>query len=135
MIRAAAWSVILALSLAACQGPTPTAPPPGTGAAAVLTWYLDAFKRGDCQTAREVWVTVTPTTGDGDLCRATTLSAYTFDQTTPATPSDTEQVFATTLTTTGTADLSVEAGQMIWFFDLKRQPDGTWLIAGGGSGP
>jgi hypothetical protein len=71
--------------------------------------------------------------GNGELCGHTTVRSFAFDGP-PATPSDNEVVFATTLDTTGSAG-SIEPGSLTWFYDLLRQPDGAWRIAGGGSGP
>ena len=101
------------LLLAACASPRASTSPPAsqlpTAASpdVVLRSYLDALVRGDCPTAQAL--TVPPFGfGNGELCGHTTVRSYAFDGP-PATPSDTEVVFATTLDTTGTADGSIEA--------------------------
>lgn len=72
--------------------------------------------------------------GDGDLCGATHLIAFTIlDQS--AAPTSGMFVFATNLTTDGRADGTVPSGDMTWFFTLAHQPGGPWRISGGGSGP
>lgn len=149
MPRRRSFAIIVLLSLAlGCDALTPTPPPePSASVApspvppsfsyppvAVVQSYLDAFQEGDCTAARRVWLTAQPSVGDGDLCPDTTLMGYRLDPA-PAVISDTEQEFSATLTTTGTDDRSVAPGDTIWFYDVKKQPDGTWLIASAGSGP
>ena len=51
-----------------------------------------------------------------------------------ATPTDDVAVFSTTMTVTD-GDESMPDGTYTWFYDLGRQPDGAWLLTGGGSGP
>lgn len=133
--------VLAALALAVVAACAPAAP--GASAASlptasaapevVLDAYLRALVAGDCDTGRKL-VTTTFVKGNGELCGDTQVSAYRI-QPEPARPSADEAVFATTLTTSGTADRAVQAGDIIWFYSLDRQPDGSWRIVGGGSGP
>ena len=73
------------------------------------------------------------TKGNGELCGATDVSSYTISPVPAGTAN--EKVFATTITTSGTADGSIQAGATTWFYDLVQQADGSWRLAGGGSGP
>jgi hypothetical protein len=120
------------LIVAGCGFSRAVLPPDSAPPAAVLDAYLTALNAGDCQTARAL-VTSTFTIGNGELCGAVRVSAYRVNPT-PATPADGEVIFATTLTTSGDG-VSIPAGDVSWFYDLLRQPSGTWRIVGGGSGP
>jgi hypothetical protein len=117
--------------VAGCAGPSVTAPPASAAPSVVLETYLRAFEAGDCGAGRQMWQ---GSGAGGDLCGATALSAYQFTGP-PATPSPTEVEYAVELTTTGTGDGSVQAGQTLWFFQLDRQADGSWRITQAGSGP
>ena len=121
------------LLLASCGASKLTAPPAAAAPEVVLRAYLEALVRSDCSAGRAVG-TASFGFGSGELCGHTTVTAYTISIP-PATPNATEAVFATSLTTTGTADGSVQPGSLTWFYDLKRQPSGEWRIVGGGSGP
>lgn len=129
----ASLAVILAGAVAACGGSSFTIPPDSAAPAVVLDAYLRALQAGDCAAGRALG-TATFRPGNGELCGATKVSAFrvTGD---PATPSSDEVVFATVLTTSGSSDGSVPAGDIIWFYSLDRQPNGAWRLAGGGSGP
>lgn len=105
----------------------------GSTAAAVLAKYLDALTVGDCATAHQL-VASTFVWGNGELCGSVHVSAHSAP-TDPASPGPDERDFAITLTTDGSADGSIPAGKLLWFYILQRQPDGQWLITGGGSGP
>ena len=123
----------LAIGITGCGGPT--VPPPSTDLAdpaSVLNAYLSALRSGDCAAGR-TFAEPTFRRGNGDLCGAVRVSAIEVDWD-PARSAD-ERVYATTLTTSGSDDGSITAGTTTWFFDLRRQPDGTWRLAGGGSGP
>ena len=101
----------------------------------VLDAYLRAFQAGNCQAAR-VMTTETFRPGNGELCGATRLLGYEIDPRTAGDPTTDSAVgLSATLTTTGTADGSVEDGETLWFYGLARQPGGPWRIVGGGSGP
>jgi hypothetical protein len=129
--RSSLGVVLTAALVAGCAGPSITAPPTSAAPSVVLETYLRAFEAGNCGAGRQVW----HASGDaGDLCGATTLSAYQFTGP-PATPSATEVEYAVDLTTTGTGDGSVQPGQTLWFFQLDRQADGSWRITQAGSGP
>lgn len=78
--------------------------------------------------------TATFSKGNGELCGEARVDGFRI-MGDPATPSSDEVVFATTLTTGGSTDGSVPAGDMTWFYTLERQPGGAWRITGGGSGP
>jgi hypothetical protein len=121
---------------AGCSAAPPRAaislPPASAGAEVVLDAYLRALVADDCDTGRRL-ATATFAWGSGELCGATRVTAYTINPV-PA-GSATEKVFATTITTSGTADGSIQAGAMTWFYDLMQQADGSWRLAGGGSGP
>jgi hypothetical protein len=124
------WTVVLIV--AGCWSSRAVLPPDSAPPAAVLDAYLKALNGGDCQTARAL-VTSTFTVGNGELCGAVRVSAYSVNPT-PATPPDGEVIFATTLTTSGDG-VSIPAGDVTWFYDLVHQPSGAWRIVGGGSGP
>lgn len=112
----------------------PTAPPIGSTPAEVLDAYLRNFQSGaDCYYAGLSWAG-DRSPGDGNLCGETTLIGYSINPA-PATPTADHVVFATALTTTGTAGGSVAAGDVTWFFELAKQPSGEWRISGAGSGP
>lgn len=124
--------LLAALVLGACA-PAVTLPPDSASPEVVLDTYLRALVAGDCDTGRKLgadgfgqW--------SGDLCGQTQVKAYGIFGA-PAQPSTNEVVFATTLTTTGTSDGTVRSGQITWFFSLDRQPNGSWRLVGGGSGP
>lgn len=123
----------VALLVAACAGPRFSPPPEAAGPDVVLRAYLQALVMGDCS-AGQVLGTSTFGFGNGELCGQTTVSSFRIDGP-PATPIETEVVFATTLVTSGTADGTVRPGMLTCFYDLKRQPAGAWRLAGGGSGP
>lgn len=132
-LRISAFLGAAALSLAACAGPSISAPPDAVGPDVVLRTYLEALVRGDCPAGR-VLAVESFRFGDGELCGHTTVSSFTIAGS-PAEPNATEVVFATILVTTGTADGSIEPGTLTWFYDLQRQPSGAWRLSGGGSGP
>ena len=124
---------LLALLVAACA-PAVSLPTDSASPEVVLDTYLRALVAGDCSTASKLGVGAFKDRGSGNLCGDTRVSAYGLLGD-PARPSSGEQVFATTLTTTGSADGTVPAGEITWFFTLRYQPDGSWRITGGGSGP
>ena len=130
--------LLVVLAIAACsttgsRSAAASLPPVSASPAVVLDSYLRALVVGDCDMGRKLAMG-TFRKGNGELCGETRVTAYQV-QSDPAHPSSDEVVFATTLTTTGTADHSIEAGRMVWFYSLDRQPDGSWRIVGGGSGP
>ncbi len=99
----------------------------------VLERYIAALLAGDCAAARS-FAAATFQFGNGELCGHLTVTAASIDPGGPATPNDHEVVYSATITTVG-GDASMPDGTMTWFYQLLRQPDGRWLIAGGGSGP
>jgi hypothetical protein len=128
-----AATILVVLALGGCVHGTFVPPPDSAPPATVLEAYLGALVAGDCSAGKVLGVE-TFGRGSGELCGAATVTKYRIAGP-PATPSDAEVVFATTLTTGGSADGSVPAGDITWFYDLKRQPSGAWRLAGGGSGP
>ncbi len=114
-----------------CQ-PAVAVPPDSAGPDVVLDAYLRSLVAGDCDTGWKL-ATETFTKGNGELCGATDVTAYEIDG--KAQPSADEVVFGTTVTTTGDNGQSINPGQMIWYYSLKRQPNGAWRITGGGTGP
>lgn len=101
----------------------------------VVTGYLTAARAGQCEEAAAVyWSTPDREGPRGDLCEFT-ISA--FDVGSHQEPSATERtdVVSVLLTTDGSPDDTVPPGRIVWFYVLDRQPDGTWRITEGGSGP
>jgi hypothetical protein len=131
MRKVALALALVAVEITAACGSRATPPPDSASADVVLDAYLAALVAGDCDAGRTL-ATSTFTKGNGDLCGAVHVSAYT----PPIGPAGTaeELVFSTTLTTSGD-DVSVPSGENIWFYALKRQPSGAWRLTGGGSGP
>jgi hypothetical protein len=125
-------ALLAVVAVAACT-PAASLPPASAPPEVVLDAYLRALVAGDCDTGRKL-ATSTFVVGNGELCGATRVSAYQV-LLNPARLMSGEVVFATTITTTGTADQSIRPGGMIWFYSLDPQPDGSWRIVGGGSGP
>ena len=132
-VLVSALALILAGMVAACGGPSFVIPPDSSPPAIVLDVYLHALLSGDCAAGHALG-TETFRKGNGELCGATTVISARIKGD-PAVPNSDEVVFATTLVTTGTADSSVPAGEMTWFYGLGRQPNGSWRLTGGGSGP
>jgi hypothetical protein len=130
---------LLMLSVAgACSASNPAFPavsilPGSVGPEVVLDAYLRAVVAGDCNQARKLAV-ATFVKGNGELCGDVHVTAYKVSPD-AARPNPREAVFGTWITTTGTSDGSIHPGGMTWFFDLVQQSDGSWRLAGGGSGP
>ena len=109
--------------------PTPTMTSPDS----VLEAYLAAFKQGDC-VRTEALTAGTFRVGNGQLCGSVTISDYRNDGF--ATTADDSRVYSVRLVVSqGSADGTVPEGDVTWFYSLTRQPDATWLLTGGGSGP
>jgi hypothetical protein len=131
--------------LAAACGPSPQDAPGGSPAVGieippdlappevVLHAYLEAVRAGDCVTAGRFVVPATFRKGTGELCGAVQLRSYR-NAGTPLTPSATEIIFGMTLTTGGSADGSIPAGDFLWSYDLIRQASGAWRIVNAGQG-
>ncbi|MGK2849772.1 MAG: hypothetical protein ACSLFN_02525 [Candidatus Limnocylindrales bacterium] len=124
-------ALLLAVLLGGCQ-PAVTIPLGAAPPEVVLDAYLRALVADDCDTGRRL-ATSTFKAGNGELCGGTDVTAYRIDGRTP--PSGDEVVFSTVLTTTGDGGQSIRPGEMIWFYSLGRQPDDSWRLIGGGSGP
>jgi hypothetical protein len=127
--------ILVAMSLAGCSlmrsmllpaGATP-APPES-----VLNLYLQRLVAGDCDAAREL-ATPTFTVGNGELCGAATVTAARIDGE-PTSPREGTVTFSARITVEG-GDPSMAEGEQTWFYTLQQQPDGSWRLAGGGSGP
>jgi hypothetical protein len=131
--RLGAVVVSALLVVAACARPGFSVPPDSAPPEVVLATYLRALVVGDCAAGKALG-TATFRLGNGELCGATSVSSFTIQGPAPD-PNATELVFATMLVTTGTADGSIQPGSMTWFYDLRREPDGSWRLVGGGSGP
>jgi hypothetical protein len=136
--------VAVCVALSACGSSVPEspvvsgAPPSGTPsdlapADVVLRAYLEAVRAGDCAAASRFVIAATFRTGTGELCGAVTLSDYRTNGN-PIRPSPTEVLFGMTLTTGGSTDRSIPAGDFLWTYDLVRQPNGAWRIVGAGQG-
>ena len=130
--RAIVCTITMLLALVACTS-TVAVPDDSAGPEVVLDAYLRALVAGDCETGRAL-ATATFREGNGELCGAVDVTAFRVDGG-PLRPSPDEAVFSTTLTTTGSDDGSIKPGETIRFYSLGRQPNGSWRIVGGGSGP
>jgi hypothetical protein len=137
--RWAAGLGLLVLLLAACGAPSDSTPdglaipPDGAPPDVVLQAYLEAVRAGNCATARHFVIAATFRTGTGELCGALRLHAWRLTGQ-PLTPSPTEMLLGMTLTTDGTPDGSIPAGDFLWTYDLVRQSSGAWRIVGAGQG-
>jgi hypothetical protein len=127
-----AFSTAMAVLLVGCASFSP--PPTSAGPDVVLRAYLDALVHGDCSAGKVLGTANFVQRGGGELCGATQVKSYAIGGGAPSPFSD-EVVYATTLETTGSGDGSVPPGTITWFYDLKRQADGSWRLVGGGSGP
>jgi hypothetical protein len=107
-------------------------PPASASADVVLDTCLRALVAGDCADGRKL-TTATVVKGNGELCGDARVSDYKINPEPGG--GGTEEVYATILTTGGSSDGSIQAGSMTWFYQLVQQADGSWRIAGGGSGP
>ena len=132
--RSTALAILMVHAIGACttSAATPAASPsPPASATDVLTAYLTALKAGDCDRAH-TFAAPTFVISNGELCGAVHVSAFT-PLLGPTTNPD-GVTFSTDLTTDGDG-VSIRPGELMWFYSLARQPDGTWLLIGGGSGP
>lgn len=105
---------------------------PGTPARQVLDTYLKAVQAGDCATAHAL-ATATFRVGNGELCGDVDVKTFTVDAETQV-PDGTIS-FATQLVTGGSGDGSIPPGHLTWFYNLKKQANGSWRLISGGSGP
>ena len=123
-------------ALAACganssQAPV-SAPPAGAPALVVLDTYLHALVAGDCGTAHALAAS-TFSVGNGELCGEVDVTAFSAPAG-PARPRPHVVEYASDLTTNGSSDGSIAAGETTWFYELAQR-DGEWRLVGGGSGP
>ncbi len=120
----------VALGLGACTHVARAIPADSATPRQVLDAYLLALQAGDCATTHEYAVDQFLT--DGELCGHVNVLSYRSD----AYRSEaTDQVeLAATLTIKG-GDQSLQDGDHLWFYTLRRQPTGAWRLSAGGSGP
>lgn len=104
----------------------------GDESLAVLHHYLNALVDNDCALA-STW-TAESFANNGELCGSARVTAFDTPQG-PATPADGELGYAVLLTSDGSTDGTVPPGDVLWFYTLRLQDDGRWLITGAGSGP
>ena len=136
-IRGGSACVVFAVGLfvtGGCGGPSERVPlpPRGAGPDVVMDAYLTALRAGDCDTTAALGVPPFGF-GNGALCGHLTVEAVTRDGA-PAEPNPDERVYATTVSVSD-GDPSMEDGEHLWFYSLRRQPDGSWRLAGGGTAP
>lgn len=107
-------------------------PSSGASPSQVLSTYLQALQAGDCDTAHAL-ATSTFVFGNGELCGNVDLKTFKVDGGAPV--ADGEITFATQMVTDGSGDRSIPPGDLTWFYSLKKQPNGSWRLVSGGSGP
>ena len=117
------------LVLAGCSHAPFVLPDDSVPPATVLDDYLTAVVANDCSTARAL---ETKDYREGHDCGMWHIASF-GALVGPATPRDGEVVFDTAVTTHG--DDALPDGDHLLFFDLIRQPNGAWRVAGGGTGP
>jgi hypothetical protein len=122
--------IVIASGIVACGQPALTVPPEASAPSVVLTTYLEAFRRGDCDAAGALWIGPHDV-GSGDLCGATHLTAFRVVADSMG-QGERDIVVGTTLTIDGTRDGSLPAGETTWSFRLHQQQNGAWRIASGG---
>ena len=132
-------SLVLGLALSACGSkPSPSLPPVPAPPEVVLDTYLRALVKGDCAAAGALAVG-TFTAFNGDLCGHVTVTAYRIDGNNidglGLRLEDVREVVFGTLITTRGGGFDLPDGEHAWFYSLARQPDGSWRLAGGGTGP
>jgi hypothetical protein len=123
--------VLLSIVLVGCRGGD-AAPSPGAAPRDVLQAYLGRLVSNECAKARRL-TTATFQVGNGELCGVVRVTSASIDPI-AARPSADEVVFSTRIVASG-GGVSLPDGEHVWFYTLRRQPDGEWRIAGGGSGP
>jgi hypothetical protein len=107
-------------------------PPANASAREVLDAYLVALRAGDC-TAAHALSTEKMLNRNGDLCGRVEISKTRVEGN-PVELDAGSLTYETTLTVTD-ADESMHDGENTWFYSLKREDDGAWRVAGGGTGP
>jgi len=113
------------LSAIGSRAPAVTVPPDSAPPAVVLDAYLQALRAGDCETASRLTLPVL--FGDGHLCGATRVIAFSIDDRDPFWHTGNEVGFVTWLTTTGTAG-GLPAGEIAMGYMLQQQSSGAWRI-------
>lgn len=140
--RGAVALAALLLIVSACAGSSNEAPPTGVRAGLppdqappriVLEAYLAALTAGDCAASHQLVVAATFRAGNGELCGGVVVIAWRLSGT-PIVLSPNETIIGTTLTTRGSSDGSIPPGDLIWSYDLVRQPSGAWRIVSAGQG-
>jgi hypothetical protein len=130
-VSAAVAGLVLASGLGACTHVVGALPAVGATPHQVLDAYLLALQAGDCATTHEYAVDRFLT--NGELCGHVDVLSYRGDAY-QAQPRADEVVLAATLTIKG-GDQSVQDGDHLWFYTLRRQPTGAWRLSAAGSGP
>ena len=95
----------------------------------VLKAYRDGAIAGQC--AVRVPRTTTFTSGNGDLCGATRITAY---EIVSVTAGPTGASASARITQHGSGDGSIPWGTITWFYGFERTDEG-YALARGGSGP
>jgi hypothetical protein len=124
-------ALVAVIGLGACTHVARSLPADGATPRQVLDAYLLALQASDCATTHAYAVDRFLT--DGELCGHTNVLSYRSDDYTSK-PSADQVVLAATLTTKG-GDQSLQDGDHLWFYTLRRQPTGAWRLSAGGSGP
>ena len=117
--------------LSGCTHDPKPLPPKEATPRQVLDAYLLALQAGDCATTHAYAVDTFLT--DGELCGHVNVLSYRSNAYTSQ-PSADQVELATTLTIKG-GDQSLQDGDHLWFYTLRRQPTGAWRLSAGGSGP
>lgn len=113
--------------------PTTALPAIGASPSDVLDAYLAALTANDCATASRL-TTRTFTHGNGELCGDVTIDSFT--RAAGSAVNGNEFEYGVVLhVVAGSKDGTVPAGDVTWFYELQHQPDGSWKLVGGGSGP
>lgn len=124
--------VFLAIAISGPDSvPVESIPPDSARPEVVLEAYLRSLVRGDCDATHRL---ETPhfVAGDGGLCGEVVVTSFRVD---PGrlVYSASEVALETHLTMHG-GDGSFPDGEIYWVYQLVRQADGAWRIAGEGTG-
>lgn len=98
----------------------------------VLDTYLAAFQANDCP---QVASLTTPAfVNNGDLCGHVTIDSFERGPDHAVVGNETSYAVSLQIAS-GTLDGTPPRNPVLWFFILQRQPDGSWKLTSGGSGP
>lgn len=126
-----AMGLAAAFGLGACTDVPKALPAAGATPRQVLDAYLLALQAGDCATTHAYAVDRFLT--NGELCGHVDVLSYRSDSYRSDASPD-QVVLAATLTIKN-GDQSLQDGDHLWFYTLRRQPTGAWRLSAGGSGP